>query len=125
MENKFIIQKIKKLSFFSNEDTVRYELYSILTSLILSEEIFKSNKEVNIFLKELGIENKEYIIKNRASMLAKTLRIINKKNMDDLRLFQNKLLNIYEKYIACNEKVQDDNYVKNILKKYSRDDLNE
>ncbi|MBY6757028.1 hypothetical protein HYH82_06810 [Clostridium botulinum] len=125
MENKFIIQKIKKLSFFSNEDTVRYELYSILTSLILSEEIFKSNKEVNIFLKELGIENKEYIIKNRASMLAKTLRIINKKNMYDLRLFQNKLLNIYEKYIACNEKVQDDNYVKNILKKYSRDDLNE
>ncbi|NEZ85915.1 hypothetical protein EXN65_14695 [Clostridium botulinum] len=125
MENKFIIQKIKKLSFFSNEDTVRYELYSILSSLILSEEIFKSNKEVNIFLKELGIENKEYIIKNRAAMLAKTLRIINKKNMYDLRLFQNKLLNIYEKYIACNEKVQDDNYVKNILKKYSRDDLNE
>lgn len=112
MENKFIIQKIKKLSFFSNEDTVRYELYSILSSLILSEEIFKSNKEVNIFLKELGIENKEYIIKNRAAMLAKTLRIINKKNMYDLRLFQNKLLNIYEKYIACNEKVQDDNYVK-------------
>ncbi len=32
--------------------------------------------------------------------------------MKDLRLFENKLLNIYEKYIACNEKVQDDKYVK-------------
>ncbi|CDI49204.1 hypothetical protein [Clostridium tetani] len=125
MENKFIIQKIKKLNFFSTEDSIRYELYSIITSLILSKEFFKKNKDANTFLENLGIENKSYIIKNRTSMLAKALRIINKKDINELKKFQNELLDICEKYNIYKEKESGENYIKSMLEKYSRDDLDE
>ncbi|WP_085829410.1 hypothetical protein [Clostridium massiliodielmoense] len=124
MESKFLIQKIKKLNFLSSEDSVRYELYSILTILILSKEVFKRNNDVDIFLKEIDIKNRNYIIKSRTAMLGKSLRTIEEADSNKLKIFKEKLLWIYEKYVY-EEETQEENYVKSMLKKYSRDNRNE
>lgn len=119
--------KIKQLQDINNQDLIKYELYAIMTTFILSKEIFKNNNEVNNFLNQFGISFKDYVLKTRTLMLAKTLRFIEKGDVNSLELFKNILKDVYLKDTNYNtnsgqknKKTSSDNYMNDILNKYSR-----
>lgn len=125
-QNNIIEQKIKKLSFYETEESIRYELYAIFTSLILSKEIFKQNKEIVAFLKNFNIVFKPYVIKSRTSILSKVLRIVNSQDKEKLKKTQKILIKSFDEYI--NEqtiKKEGNGYVENVLRKYKRDNIND
>lgn len=123
--NSLIIQKIKKLSFFETEESIRYELYAIFTSIILAKNVFSRNKDIMNFLKNFDIEFRPYIVRSRTLILSNVLRIINEKDIQELKIMQKKLITIYEQYIKYgNDKDEKNGYVGNILKKYSRNNNN-
>ena len=103
MKNKLLIQKIKKLKFISLEDNLKYELYSIFTSMILSKEIFKRNIEIKKFLREMNLDIEDYIVRSRTNILSKTLKYINTRDMNELREISNFLINFIflPMVIAC------------------------
>lgn len=121
MEDKFLEQKIKKLNFIVVEDGIRYELYSIFTSLILSKELLKKNSDVKAFLGEFDIEIREYLWKSRTSMLSKTLRILKDSKFNDLNKFKKKIILLFSQ----DDNTVSDKYINSILKKYSRNMNNE
>nr|DAE48817.1 MAG TPA: hypothetical protein [Caudoviricetes sp.] len=120
MENKFLIQKIKKLGFTSTEESIRYEAYSIFTSMILSRQIFSKNQEIKEFLDNFEIDIKDYLLRNRASMLSKALKEINKMDNSQLLEVKKVLISIYSEYLEDDDYEKPSGYVKNILDKYTR-----
>ena len=123
MKNKLLIQKIKKLKFISLEDNLKYELYSIFTSMILSKEIFKRNIEIKKFLREMNLDIEDYIVRSRTNILSKTLKYINTRDMNELREISNFLINFIDGYIK-NEN-ENENYTRKILSKYAREQRDE
>jgi hypothetical protein len=126
MENNNIKVKIKKIQDISNPDSLRYELYAIFVSLLLSKEAFKNNKEINVFMNLFGITFKEYIMKSRTQIMAKTIRLLEKADVSSLESYKGILNNIYvsnnqnNSFETKEKKQPSDNYMNNILNKYSR-----
>ena len=116
MVNKTLIQKINRLKFISLEESLRYDLFSIFTALLLSKEFFKKNCEIKDFLNSNGIEIKDYVAKSRTNMLARTLLYINTINIEKMHQINNSLLEL----IKNNDNNEDDVYIKKILNKYAR-----
>lgn len=125
MKNKLLIQKIKKLKFISLEDNLKYELYSIFTSMILSKEIFKRNIEIKKFLREMNLDIKDYIVRSRTNILSKTLKYINTRDMNELREISNFLINFIDGYIKNENENENENYTRKILSKYAREQRDE
>lgn len=124
--NESIKLKINKIQDINNPDLLRYELYAILTTLILSKEEFKQNKDINEFLIYLHINFKGYILKTRTLIMAKTLRIVEKADNDNLENYKKAIVNLYlSDKVTSDLKVKGkdeskENYMNNILNKYSR-----
>lgn len=124
--DKNIVVKIKRIQEIVDNEDFKLELYSIITNLILSKDIFKSNKEVGEFLDKIDISFKDYVMNSRTMILARTLRIINKSEEEDLIKYKSTLNELIvsdelKKEDKKNKKVvNDDKYIDNILKKYSR-----
>lgn len=128
MENKKIIsEKIKKIKNIEDEELLRYELYSFFTNLLLSTEEFKSNKEIKIFLEKFNIDFKKYVFDSRTTILARTLRKIEKADKHMLKKYRLVLEKLYisdnskhDEKINSDKISNDKDYVSEILKKYSR-----
>lgn len=137
MINDILIRKkIKKISQIKDLDLLRYEMYSIFTELIFSKKEFKSNLEIEEFLKCFGIEFRAYVFKTRGSILSNTLKIIKASDYDKLSTFREvlteKLGKDDEKDIIKKVSVENislereikankqETYIKSILNKYSR-----
>lgn len=127
--------KIRKLENISDENLKRMELYSIVSTLILSKNIFKFNKDINNFLKILNINFKNYVLKSRTLILARVLRKIEKADMQKLNFYSSSIKDFYNKEInninsnnkeekvaptKNSRKKSEHNYMDEILKKYSR-----
>lgn len=121
MKNKILFQKINKLKFISLEESLRYEIYSIVTMLILSKDVFAKNIEIKNFANDIGLELKDYVIKSRTNILAKTLRYINTRNIEELKEISNFLV----EFINSDIELKGDNYMNKILNKYAREENNE
>ncbi|WP_027625746.1 hypothetical protein [Clostridium lundense] len=125
-DNSVVKVRIKKIQDINNEDLLRYELYSILATIILSKEEFKNNKEISVFLKSFNISFKEYVMKNRTIIMANTLRKIEKADLDTLQMYKKVLKDLYllntkEFEVMPKDKKQaKENYMNGILNKYSR-----
>lgn len=125
--NKNIKSRVKNLQNITSTDLMRYELYAILTTLILSKEEFKANKDINDFLNLLGINFKEYVFNTRTLVIARTLKIVQKADTESLQLY---IRVLQEEYLTdgknnkdskiTNKKKSTDNYMGKILNKYSR-----
>lgn len=134
--NEIIVDKIKKLNTIKESEKLKYEMYSIFTNIILSKDELKSNKDLMIFLKYFDIGFRDYVFKSRTLTLARTLRIIEKSELDLLKKYSYILNEKVQEKISKetsdiqkekskkqNEKnKKDDNneYISNILNKYSR-----
>lgn len=125
--NRSMRVRIKNLQDIDNPDLMRYELYAILTTLVLSKEEFKANKEINDFLNSLGINFKEYVFNTRTLVIARTLRIIEKADIDSLESYKKVLKQLCLDDINDNKnpdqkdkKKPAENYMNKILNKYSR-----
>lgn len=119
--------RIKNLQDINSPDLMRYELYAILTTLVLSKEEFKANKEISDFLNSLGINFKEYVFNTRTLIIARTLRIIEQADIDRLESYKKVLKQLYLDDTNDNKnsdqkdkKKPTENYMNKILNKYSR-----
>ncbi|WP_462392619.1 hypothetical protein [Clostridium cadaveris] len=130
-DNTIVKIRINKIQDINNEELLRYELYSILTAILLSTEEFRSNKEIGPFLNLLNLNFKEYVMKSRTNIISRTLRNIEKADLNTLQLYKKVLKELYtnskdneikEKDIKQNKdkKQNKDNYMSDILNKYSR-----
>ncbi|ETJ11787.1 hypothetical protein [Staphylococcus sp. DORA_6_22] len=120
MDKDILYEKIQKIQMIAKIDSLKAEIYSIFTILILSKDIFKTNKDLSTFLISLGIEIKPYLEKNRTGMLGKTLRFINNCNEKQIIKLKKALKKEFQK-----EKIQalnnnNNNYMKFIVDKYGR-----
>ncbi|TYA11246.1 hypothetical protein FRY98_18940 [Paenibacillus faecis] len=132
VNEEIIYKKIDGLRRIKNPELIRFELFSILTSLLLSKNEFKNNTEIVSFLSSLNIEFKEYVFKSRTLILARVLRTVENLDESALELYTNILENMLKRKIEKFEeekskeiKQQTDksrsiNYFEEILKKYSR-----
>lgn len=76
----------------------KYKLIGIVSSLLLSKEIFKNNAAVYDFVKDVfSIDLKPYLIKSRTLTVAKISKLIF--SMEDDRSYKNKLYSFIQKLI--------------------------
>lgn len=60
-----------------NRNIPKYKIIGIVSEMILSKEIFKRNTDVKQFiLRVFEIEYKDYIVRSRTMILAKTVRFL-------------------------------------------------
>lgn len=80
-----------------NKNIPKYKIIGIIVELIFSKEIFKSNKEIGIFLKEVfNIEFKNYVMKSRTMIVSRVC----KKILDDSNInYKNRLIEFINKQI--------------------------
>lgn len=118
-----IVNKVKSIQFVEDIDLLRFEMYGIFTTIILSKEIFKNNKEIKNFIDLFSIDSKPYMLKSRTIILSKVIRHIEKIDKVELVEYRKKLKEIYitnkyESNTISNKKEK--NYMETLLKKYSR-----
>lgn len=76
-----------------NTKVPKYKLIGIVTEIMLSKEIFKKNSEIGIFLKEnFDINYKDYVMKSRTTMIAKTSRFIHNLESEEYIIYKKRLL---------------------------------
>lgn len=139
VNDKIIVGKIKRIQEITDVEVLRCEMYAIFTKLILSREVFKSNNDIKVFLGNFNITFKDYVIGNRTMILARTLRMLEKCDVEVLynykKVLNDILFNIKEEKPdntkidnakednAKEDNAKEDNtikYINNILNKYSR-----
>ncbi|WP_273750507.1 hypothetical protein [Leuconostoc mesenteroides] len=73
---------VKIRALLKNSSTERFEIQGIVSTIILSTLYFKHNSDIPPFLKEVfDIEYKDYVLKSRTMILARTIRFVDK--LDD------------------------------------------
>lgn len=87
----------KDLILFRNElknnKVPRYKMIGIVSELLLNKDIFKKNIDIVIFLKDvLGLKYKNYVIRSRTMIIAKTVRIIHNSEEKEYILYKKNLM---------------------------------
>lgn len=126
-QNPIIKNRIKKVQNINNIEQLRFELYGIFTVLILSKEVFKSNKDIKEFIEIFNIKSKPYMIKSRSIILSKVIRTIRDLDDREIYIYISNLNKLFSDEIdkkvkdKCKEGTNDkENYMESLLKKYSR-----
>lgn len=96
--NKMYKELIIYRNELKNSKVPKYKLIGIVTEILISKEIFKKNFEIGLFLKEIfDIDYKEYVMKSRTMIIARTSRIIhNSENNEYINYKKNLYLFITE-----------------------------
>lgn len=84
---RYVKSLISKIDKRSGTDQIRLSLYSIITVILLSKEVFKKNIDIVPFIDSLNLNYKEYIFKSRTLLVARVIRYIEKAEHEDLLLF--------------------------------------
>ncbi len=87
----------KDLTLFRNElknsKVPRYKMIGIMSELLLDKDVFKKNSDIVIFLQDvLGLKFKDYVIKSRTLIMAKTGRIVHNLDEKEYMLFKKNLM---------------------------------
>lgn len=93
-----------KLNYYRSElklkNVAKYKLIGITTELILNTSIFTKNEDIVPFLKKIyGLSYKEYIIKTRTMILARTARDIYKMDDKKYEIIRKNLFNFVNEYL--------------------------
>lgn len=87
----FIKNLLITLDGKTNEEKLRINLYSIMTTVLLSKNIFKKNTDISLFMIKLNIEFKEYVYRSRTSLIARMIREIESADKNKLLVLTNEL----------------------------------
>lgn len=88
--NDTILGKVK------DENSVFIDLAGICVAILYSKEIFKRNKDINFFLKEVfNIEFLPYVMKSRTLIVARVTRELKKKNKEELIQIQKNVIQYF------------------------------
>ncbi|KJK32048.1 hypothetical protein MMB75_15825 [Paenibacillus sp. P2(2022)] len=128
MDKKTLFNKFKEVKKIQNENTLRVNMYGYLSEIILSTELFTSNKDLPKFFQFVSIDHKEYLYSNRTSLIAMTIRRMQRMDIKELMILQSKVMDfLFEHDNDINEPVinsrktnSSDDYVNDIVNKYSR-----
>ena len=99
MNKEIWVKKIKYIRGLKDEELIRLESFSVIVSFMLSKEAFKVNSELKEFMNELGMDCKPYLVKSRTAMLAKTVRVFEKSEKQQLFYY----MDIINKRIGKNQ----------------------
>lgn len=97
-------KKMNNLVIFRNELKNRivpkYKLIGITCEVLLSRELFKNNIDTVPFLEEIfSIKYKEYVIKNRTAIIARTTRLINNSDGPTIYQYKKNLYSFIDEYL--------------------------
>lgn len=97
-------KKMNNLVIFRNELKNRivpkYKLIGITCEVLLSRELFKNNIDTVPFLEEIfSIKYKEYVIKNRTAIIARTTRLINNSDEPTIYQYKKNLYSFIDEYL--------------------------
>ena len=127
MNKEIWVKKIRYIRGLKDEELIRLESFSVIVSFMLSKEAFKVNSELKEFMNELGMDCKPYLVKSRTAMLAKTVRVFEKSEKQQLFYYMDIInkriaeLPEEEKIVQVNKKNKK-NYMKEVLELYGRKD---
>ena len=127
MNKEIWVKKIRYIRGLKDEELIRLESFSVIVSFMLSKEAFKVNSELKEFMNELGMDCKPYLVKSRTAMLAKTVRVFEKSEKQQLFYYMDIVnkriaeLPEEEKTVQVNKKNKK-NYMKELLELYGRKD---
>lgn len=127
MNKEIWVKKIRYIRGLKDEELIRLESFSIIVSFMLSKEVFKVNSELKEFMNELGMDCKPYLVKSRTAMLAKTVRVFERAEKQQLFYYIDIInrridkLPEEEKIVQVNKKSKK-NYMKEVLELYGRKD---
>lgn len=98
-----------KLNYYRSElkskNVAKYKLIGITTELILNTSIFSRNEDLVPFLKTIyQLTYKDYIIKSRTMILARTARDIYKMDNKEYEILRKKLLDFLNMYLEFSDK---------------------
>lgn len=75
-----------------NKIIPNYKMLGIVTEIILSKELFKKNIDLEEFLSGIfNVTYKEYVMKSRTMILARTNRLINNCSSDEMEEYRKQL----------------------------------
>lgn len=80
---KYIYEKVSKIKKADSEDKIKLELYGVVSSFLLSEEIFKRNSEIKDFLENSSDKFKEikpYVYLSKTLIIGRISREIEKES---------------------------------------------
>ena len=84
-------------SSLRNKEISLFLILGIVSEIILSKKIFKKNKDISLFLKNIfELEFKEYVMKSRTMIMSKTLKKIYSSNEQEIQKYRKNLLNYIE-----------------------------
>ncbi|WP_283595112.1 hypothetical protein [Limosilactobacillus galli] len=83
-----------------NRIVPKYKLIGIACEVLLSKELFKNNVDTVSFLEEVfSVKYKDYVIKSRTTIIARTTRIINKSDEPTIYQYKKKLYLFIDEYL--------------------------
>lgn len=83
-----------------NRIVPKYKLIGITCEVLLSREIFKNNSDTVPFLKSIfSITYKEYVIKSRTAIIARTTRLINESEESRIYIYKQNLYIFIDNYL--------------------------
>ncbi|QDQ01176.1 hypothetical protein FOH38_12330 [Lysinibacillus fusiformis] len=107
-------ERVSTIKKADSEEKIRFEMYSIVTSLILSKEVFNRNINIKEFLDECHPIFKtygDYLFDNRTLLLGKILREMKEQDKKFLYHFA---LDIKEELIRCIDKENNEDTPSNV-----------
>ncbi|BBM18391.1 hypothetical protein G15_2056 [Enterococcus avium] len=118
ISEKLLVNEILKLDSRKNIDKLRLTMYGLLTSLILSKDLFPHNPDLRPFIDSIGLNYlKDYLFKNRTALLAKVSREIENMNDEQLKNLTIKLKTLFKGEVKTNNNNSDLN---DIISRFSR-----
>ena len=83
-----------------NRIVPKYKLIGISCEVLLSKELFKNNIDTVPFLEEVfSVKYKDYVIKSRTTILARTTRLINKSDAPTIYQYKKKLYSFIDEHL--------------------------
>nr|WP_302597957.1 hypothetical protein [uncultured Cellulosilyticum sp.] len=134
MNSKILNKKIRQLDNIRDIELARMEVYSVIVAMIFSKEEFRTNMEIACLMNSMGIDYREYVLKSRTMILSKVLRKIQKADEHVLRKYidcivyqhlineHNRNQEIVKQEVKKENPKVSDNYMKQIIEKYKRND---
>lgn len=123
MDKDLIIAKneISSIDKRTNIENVRFSLYSIIVTILLSKSIFKRNSDIENYLISANLHYKEYVFKSRTIVVSRVTRFI--QTADHIELFN--LVDSTKEVLFTFDKIIDkptkkDESIDDLLKQFGR-----
>lgn len=126
LNNVFLSKSISDLNKKSNVEKIRYNLFSIYSSIVQSRVLFPNNKDIKKLTNNLPLSRpaKDYLFAARPQIIARLVTEINNADDKNIYLFLEEAKKLIETdnkaSISPKNKESKTNYIDNLLDKYSR-----